>query len=135
MRNLKRRKFLNLAPVFLGGVALASPICRAALGAARPDDPVDALLTRLVPENAMTLRVAGVVAALSDARNDAEMLRHGIAAAFRKDDVKTDGTARAFLDWRIRSDFDEGRTMKVDGWHLSGTEAGLMFLASEYRSR
>lgn len=135
MRNLKRRKFLNLAPVFLGGVALVSPICRAALGAARPNDPVDALLTRLVPENAMTLRVAGVVAALPDARNDAEMLRHGIAAVFQKDDVKTDGTARAFLDWRIRLDFDEGRTMKVDGWHLSRTEMGLMFLASEYRSR
>ena len=94
-------------------------MCRAAFSAAHPEDPVDAFLTRLVPENAMTLRVAGAVAALPDVRKDADMLRLGIAATFRKDGVETDGTARAFLDWRIRSDFDEGRTIKVDGWHLS----------------
>ena len=112
---------------------MASPLCRTAFGTIRPGNPVGILLARLVPENAMTRRVAGVMAARPEGRRQSETLRRSIAALLREGGVESDDAVRAFLIRRIRSDFDDGRTIRVDGWHLSATEAGLMFLASEYR--
>ncbi|MGB0629374.1 MAG: hypothetical protein ACPGRZ_01650 [Alphaproteobacteria bacterium] len=118
-----------MVPAFLGSIGLALPPGRVAIAAAFPKDPVATFLAELVPDNAMTRRVAETLHRRPGGDALADALRRDISRLIRADKAAVAGTAQSMLAGRIREDFAHDRTVTVDGWRLSGTEARLILLA------
>ena len=90
-------------------------------GEAGPSDSLAGVLRH--PEAAA--RVGGRVLAQLPAWNDAESLRRALQRG-----LDGEGSLAQQLARNIRSDFEAGRVVRVDGWMLGSTEARVYALAA-----
>jgi len=114
---LDRRRFLQLSA--LGIVAtLADSAC--AVSSDRPESAIDRpqLLVMLGPERVRQL--GAHYRASTPNENSADALRAALSTGHGS---QTPTIKNGSLDNQIRDDFEAGRTVIVDGWVLSVTEA------------
>ena|SRR4051794_23498043 len=115
---LDRRRFLQLATLGIAGAAVADSAC--AGGDSRDDATLarPQLLDMLGPERVRQLGAHYRAATPSESSADA--LRMAISSGHR---VRIPLLGIGSLDDQVRDDFAAGRTVRVDGWVLSVTEA------------
>lgn len=92
------------------------------------------MLAGIVPANAMTRRTAEAVGSQSDTPSRVDALEREILSKLAATGSEKPEIVRHMLVDRIKTDFDYGWTVSIDGWRLSRTEADLIFLASKHRS-
>lgn len=134
MRDIKRRKFIRLASAFLGGLGLAPLAGRTGFAFSYPQHDLGTLLAGIIPANAMTRRTAEAVGSQSDTPSRVDALEREILSKLAATGSEKPEIVRHMLVDRIKTDFDYGWTVSIDGWRLSRTEADLIFLASKHRS-
>lgn len=108
-----------------GGAAVASSV----IASAAPDRlPLQAALLGVLshPDGARNIgaRYLSLVPAEGDERHLVNLLAKGAPGLMARDE------ARALLQNAVREDFDQGRTVELNGWVISRTEARLCALAS-----
>ncbi len=118
------RRVLNVL-MAAAGTAVASN----ATAPAVPDRmPLQAALLGLLnhPDGARNIgaRYLSLVPAEGDQRHLVNLLAKGAPGLMAREE------ARALLQNAVREDFDQGRTVELNGWVISRTEARLCALAS-----
>lgn len=124
-----RRRFLQLTAAgmaaSLTGSACARDANEDAQALARPElvDMLGRRTTRLIGQSYL---------AAVPSENNVDVLRAAISGA-RRQGIRFPWTGRTWIEDQVRDDFAAGRTVLVDRWVLSATEArqcALFFLAS-----
>ena len=134
MRDIKRRKFIRSASAFLGGLGFAPLAGRLGFASTNQRRDLGAFLSGMVPANAMMRRTAKVIGSQLDTPCSVDVLEREILSKLAANGSEKREIVRHMLVDQIKTDFDCGRTVTIDGWRLSRTEADLIFLASKYRS-
>lgn len=122
MSELTRRRLLELIVAGLAGTAAGAVGC----AQREPDELLDAaLLAWFDPE--VVQRAGRDVLARGEGWNDARSLREALLPQLG--DAGNPSAARAALAEAVRDDFRADRTLTIDGWIVSETEARLYALA------
>jgi hypothetical protein len=118
---MKRRKFIGIAAVGAAGVVVPSTVRSAdAAGAvlARPG------LVSILDDDVLVRTLGGLYREMVPNETTVDALERAILETV--DDVRVDLSAsdlRRRIDAEVQRDFDSGRTVTLNGWILSLTEA------------